>query len=653
MEPKADESPAPVNGSDTLTIDGKSPLDSLFADSPEITGTLSDPLSSSTSSSDTLSSIDKREEPLIAPSSSSALVPDLSESSSSPGEQVPVLSMELPAPEPHAQVVSHKEPTGELPAVESSSEKESVSATPSADPVALSAASVELSPTPAEKPPVLTSEAVSSTKEPVPPKTIEAPAPMSVELPAPPPPAVAATSPALPASSAAPTGVAGIVMKLEQQSQRATARLEQRLDEMQSKLQDERQQAIAQVLTKEQASQKNIESMRTVLSRRLNAAADEIKTNINDGAEKGCQNVKDSSSSASASLAEQSKELGQEVLKSFDELSNATVGLLSTHTDKAEASQVSGLSEMNSLASQMKEKIEDITRQHYRSMQGQFEHLEKRCKEINEFTSDELNKAGEKLAAELSLHKKDCVDRLEALSNELVSTINEGAALCGLNIQIHADSLGTSTLVPRLLQMKQSLGANAQKLREQYKEEVEKSAALKMAELRPVFVGSRERMDAVINEAQQLRIKIQEEQKSEFEKILQALTIFVEEKLSTASGAARLILDELSVVEKQIMALSDSSSIESDPELSAARSKVLARLQEIGSQLQDRVNDSLRRQIADMEDKGRMLQEELISSMEADAYAVRKSVEASVQKVKQAIEQASSKISSLQNQYLQ
>src|SRR5262249_28301481 len=110
---------------------------------------------------------------------------------------------------------------------------------------------------------------------------------------------------------------------------------------------------------------------------------------------------------------------------------------------------------------------------------------------------------------------------------------------------------------------------------------------------------------------------------------------------------------EMSKIEKSVFDLSDAAIIESDPELSAARAAVLQKLEQIGTQVREKSNDSVRRQIASLEDKGRSLQEELISSMESEAYTVRKSVESSLSKVKQTIKEAETAIQTLQNRYVQ
>jgi flagellin-specific chaperone FliS len=196
--------------------------------------------------------------------------------------------------------------------------------------------------------------------------------------------------------------------------------------------------------------------------------------------------------------------------------------------------------------------------------------------------------------------------------------------------------------------MQQSTGVSAQKLREQYKEEVEKAATLKFAELRPILLSNRERMEAVIGKARELRTAVEVEQKSELDKALDSLVEFVENKIAEAKVLEDLNSEELMKIEKDVSALSDAAAIESDPELAAARLKVLARLQEIGAQLQNKVSDSLRRQVAGMEDKGRMLQEQLISSMESDAYTVRKTAESSLSKIKEALQKAENTIQELQ-----
>ncbi len=508
---------------------------------------------------------------------------------------------------------------------------------PAADPPAAAA------PAPAPAPVLPQATSAEATPPAIPPATQSAPLPAVAP--------VAANPYAPPAP--APAGVTGLVAKLEQQAQRATGRLEQKLDEIQGRLGKELHLNVSKLGVKEASSMKNINAMRGVLSRRLSAASEEVKEQIQENSSAGCERIKDSSSSASLSINEVGQGLGMQVLQAFDELSNGTAGLASAYAEKAAAQEKQGLVEMAEVVKEMQAKLQGISAQHFKLMQGHHDQLQGRLGELNQHSSNELNSAYERLVVEILNHKKDCTVRLDALAEELIDTITEAVALCGLSINMQADAIGTSVLVPRLIALKQAIGTTAQRLREQYKEEVEKAASTKLAELRPILMSSREKMEAVIANAQQLKSTVEVGQKEEFEKMLASLTAFVDEKIASAKALADVSLDELSTIEMNVSSLSDAAGIEADPELAAARSQVLTKLQDIGTRLTDNVNDSLRKQIATMEDKGRMLQEELISSMEGDAYTVRKSLETNAAKIKAALEQAFGEINALQNHYLQ
>jgi len=96
-------------------------------------------------------------------------------------------------------------------------------------------------------------------------------------------------------------------------------------------------------------------------------------------------------------------------------------------------------------------------------------------------------------------------------------------------------------------------------------------------------------MEAIVLQAQELKSSVEVGQKSEFEKVLASLATFVEEKIVEAKALADLSSEELLIIEKNVFDLSDAKAIESDPELAAARSRVLSRLQNIGTQLHDEV----------------------------------------------------------------
>jgi hypothetical protein len=530
-------------------------------------------------------------------------------------EPVPEAAPVQPAPEPVAEPVA-VEPLPEAAAVQPVPEPPPAAPVPQQAPVQAPAASAAV-PSPAQVPPVAAAAGATAVRrEPL------------------------------------PASVSGHLAKLEQQAQRATARLEEKLDEAESRLQNDVEASVSKISTREQDSLTSVNSRRDILSARLKVAGEQVQEGVLKVSAAGCQTINESLASATETINQTAASLSLEVLQSFDELVKGTEGLASTYVEKAGTLQQQGLAELNQALLADQSKFEEIRREFQASLQSNFDLLEKRLSELNQAGVAELSVSCDRLKSELLLYKSSCLKRLDDHSSELVGTVSENVSSCQAGIQMHSDSVGANALLPRLMTLRQSFGETAQMLREKYKEEVERSATLKFVELRPVLLSSREEMEAIVLQARELRTAIEVGQRAEFEKSLESLAQFVEEKIAEAKVHAELNLEELAKIEQSVFALSDATAIESDPELSAARTRVLARLQEIGAQLQERVNETLRRQIAGMEDKGRMLQEELISSMESSAYAVRKSVESSLGKIKQAIADADAAIQELQNQYL-
>ncbi len=451
----------------------------------------------------------------------------------------------------------------------------------------------------------------------------------------------------------APAAVGGLVAKLEQQAQRANAKLEQKLDEIQGRLQRDLTLTISKLAVKEQASLRNILSLKTVLSRRLGGTSEELKQQIGDSVGTAFDTISDVSNSGSTDIENLSSTLSVEVLQQFDELSTSILGLTGGFSEKCQGQHEQGLASLQEVLLLMHSRLEEVGRQHAVVLQRTFEQLEQRSKELSQHSDTELSSTYERLRAELAAYRQESLSRLDTLSSHLLEAINESIALSLLNIQIHTEIRGSNVLLPRLLNYKQTLSIKAEQLREKYKEEVEKLGVQKLAELRPIIASQRDEMEKAARDARQLKSTVEVGQREEFEKTYAILVKFVDEKIAEARGMAGFSADELGKIERSVSALSDAATIESDAELAQARKQVLTKLQSIGVQLQTNVNDSLRGQISAMEDKGRMLQEELISSMEGNAYAVRKSSEASILRVRQALETAYQQISELQNHYLQ
>lgn len=448
-----------------------------------------------------------------------------------------------------------------------------------------------------------------------------------------------------------PGGSSGLIAKLEQQAQRAGVRLEEKLIEIQERLIKDRIFNLRKVQIKEEASDRNITNLKSVLFRKVTAAGDEVKNELRNSAEEARTLLAGFAETASHGILQERETLLTELAASPEEITPLSIQgeSLLVHLERA---RERGLETLNTELKVHTDKLDLVEAEIMDELQARLTKLRARVAVTESAVLAEERAEIDRCAKELQEVRTFVTTRLSALIEQLCASLSRSAHLAGLNLSMEADRLCREVLLERIASAKQSLPGLTLTLREQVRLELDSDAEVRLAEIAPLLNTSKDTIDAMAKEAVEITVFTGDKEKTDLEQALAALSNFFEEKTEEIKALSELTSEELTTIENEIASLSNTSSIESEPEIAEARVAVLQRLQKIGNDLNDHVNDSLRGQIANMEDKARVLQEDLISSMEADAYSVRKTADSSIQKLRDTAEAIRARIKSTQDQYI-
>lgn len=448
-----------------------------------------------------------------------------------------------------------------------------------------------------------------------------------------------------------PGGSSGLIAKLEQQAQRAGVRLEEKLIEIQERLVKDRIFNLRKVQIKEEASERNLSNLKSVLFRKVNAAGEDVKAELRSCAEEGRQLLTSFAEGASHGIIQEREALLVELNASPEEVTALSIGgeSLIVHLERA---RQSGSEALDLELKTHSNKLDEVEAEIMGELQARLTRLRERIETSEAVVLAEHQAAITRIATELQEIREFVLHRLDSQMAQLCQSLSRSAELAGLNLSMEADRLNRDVLLERIASAKQTLPTLTLTLREQLRLELDSDAEVRLAEIAPLLSTSKDTIESLEREAVEISVFTGDKEKTDLESMLTELSAFFEERTQEVRALATLTQEELSSIESEIATLSDTSSIESEPEISEARVSVLQRLQSIGNDLNDHVNDSLRVQIANMEDKARALQEDLISSMEADAYSVRKTADTSVQKLRDTAEAIRSRIKAAQEQYI-
>jgi hypothetical protein len=442
----------------------------------------------------------------------------------------------------------------------------------------------------------------------------------------------------------------GLIAKLEQQAQRAGVRLEEKLIEIQERLLKDRIFNLRKLQIKEEASDRNINALKSVLFRKIHCASDEVKNEVQACADEGRTSLKDFEQNSTRNIIQEREEL----LKALDSSPGEIVPLtingrpLLSHMDRA---RNEGYARLDEEARSRIEQMDSIAAAFREDINTRLQQLKSRIEQANGVVRAEQHMQRDRSTMELEALRQFVLNKLDRLLEELSGKLTNTGAAAALSLSIEVDRLCAELLLARLASAKQTLPALTLSLREQLRNELDHDAENRLADIAPLLTRSREDVDAIALEADQITSVTGDRERADLEQMLQSISQFFQSKTEEFKALATLTREEMESIDAEIATLSNASSIESQPEIAETRGAILQRLQKIGTDLNDHVNDSLRGQIANMEDRARVLQEDLISSMEADAYTVRKTADSSIGKLREKAEAIKARIKTTRDQY--
>lgn len=443
----------------------------------------------------------------------------------------------------------------------------------------------------------------------------------------------------------------GLIAKLEQQAQRAGVRMEEKLIEIQERLLKDRVFNLRKVQIKEEASDRNISALKAVLFRKISFASDEVKEEVRNCAEQGRGNLLRFAEVSSQGIVQERDSVLSQVHIAPEQIVPLSIQgePLLVHMERA---REDGNLKMKAELQVHLDQMEELEKSHLEVIHTRLGELKVRVEASKSTVRSEYQASRDRFISELTALRKFVLDKLDSLVGELYHRLVQTGTSVELNLSMECDRLCSELILARIASAKQSLPALMLSLREQLRQELDKDAETRLAELAPLLTRSKEEIDAMSLEADGITNAAGEAEKLELETLLAQLQAFFHEKTEEFKALSLLTKEELENIDGEIGALSNPSSIESEPEIAETRVAVLQRLQKIGNDLNDHVNESLRGQIANMEDRARVLQEDLISSMEADAYSVRKTADSSIARLREKAESIRTRIKETQDLYI-
>jgi hypothetical protein len=436
------------------------------------------------------------------------------------------------------------------------------------------------------------------------------------------------------------SGVAGLVSKLEQQASKASIKLEQQVDDIQNRLSDELRRLLNKVEGAEKRSAKSAEGLRMNLTHRMENATNDVKQKVNNAANEGSEVVRERDPSGCKSLDEKHQNLQATLGESFEEVRARAEAVAKTFEDTIAGKSSEALAELETLRDTMKTQLQQLHDAYEKSLQSSFDHLKVRLDKTNSSIVTAMETRYDYLQAELSDMQHRSLEQLEQTKSALLQKLSREITVAQAEISNLQSVALEESVLPRLKQHREELRVIIGEFQHKLTDDLEKRGESKVRDFQPLLDEKKRKLSEMLDETNKVKAKIQEQLKDGLESIFSDLKDFVARSTEQAQTVHKRTEEQLTEIDRAVRALADPSSIEGDMELLSERNDVLEKLEEVTDEAKDEVLGTLRRLLAGLEEKSKHLQEEMITSMEEDAYVVRRASEQALIAVREAINES-------------
>ena len=446
------------------------------------------------------------------------------------------------------------------------------------------------------------------------------------------------------------SGVAGLVSKLEQQASKASVRLETQVDDIQARLSEELGRLMNKVQSTEKRSAKSAEGLRINLTGKMDGVAGGVRSQVADAASEGAQTIKSAEQNGAGQLDDKHEYLRTSLAGSFDEV-RARAEMVSKSFEESLASESrKTLESLDEMRERWSKEFDSLETEYSELLQATFDTFKERVSNVTASATTVINDRHNVFESQLADLQERHLRGLQHTRTMLLSKLGRQFVVAEMEIhKLQANAMDES-LLPKLCQHREELRVVTTEFQHKLSQDLAEKGDQKISEFEPILTEKKEKLLELLKETTTVKDSIQEQLRKRLEEIYVDLQEFVEVSIDQAETAFKTTEEQLADIDREVRALADPSTIEGDQELLSERNSVLVRLDQVTEDSKENVLNTLRSNLAALEERGKSLQEELISSMEEDAYVVRRASEQALASIREAIRDSFGAIQTAQDE---
>ncbi len=449
------------------------------------------------------------------------------------------------------------------------------------------------------------------------------------------------------------SGVAGLVSKLEQQASKASSRLESQVEEIQGRLSAELTSLLDKVGASERRSVRSAEGLRKNLLSKMEAAAAEVKQDIRDAALTGGESINEFVESGRTAIDEKHEQLKVALRQSFEGVREKAEDLARSFEEGSNSHCEQSLGDLRALMESLEGQLNEAGEFYCSALQEALERFKGRILDGGTYMSDSLSGYYNNLDREIEdLHER-ARKKIEFVQAELKQKLDRMAQSSQLDsMRVQAASVADA-IVPRLKEHREILRVMILEFQQKLASDLEERGGERIAQIEPLLEEKKQELSVLLADTAKIKEALEDRQREHLERICHELIAAVDGSIEEANVIFQESEEQVGQIDRAVRILADPSSIEGDLDLLSQRADVLEKLAQCADQTTQEVHAALKEKVAALEERGKALQEDLISSMEEDAYLVRRTSEQVLNRLRENIQETFAAIQAAQDERME
>lgn len=444
-----------------------------------------------------------------------------------------------------------------------------------------------------------------------------------------------------------------LVAKLEQQVEKATARLAVQVEELHNKLEKQLRDLVTEATGTEEKAEQGLAATLADLCHQLDDVGEDAEHKLADCAAHGRYEIKQLQDKSQSGINDHQKSHLQALQGFCTDLKN-----LSRELSEKIKTDFGGLvdarsGELKSMVDAICQRLSESTKGDVDRLKTRFEQLSERLAAESEAILRSFGRQTSSLAEDLNSVCERAREKLNAIKTQCSLGVQQAKTSYELDISRTVNNLASATLLPHLREHRNTLKQTVSDLQKRFSEEFGGLIFAQLTEIASQTSATKQEILALASHTTSRMEATAAEQRAEIGNIFEAAATSMEAAIARAASLFHDAEEIATTQDRATRDLVEQWSSGADPSLLADRDAATEALNRLKAAAQRDLTTVLDARAEKLEQHAQEVQAAMLSMREARVQAVRDTAQQAIQQVRDALQEAFQVIQLTREHYLE